>query len=151
MVYTQQVSGQGLGTPAGAYSQDLGRSDTAARQPTPQFPQQFPNPSFQRPLTAPPHAPSPYPAGVHPQGLEAPGPVSPPPSTPPYLLDPSLLRAARHLYRQFYEVHPDVVDRPMGIAINRYNYRGKLIFGKRPILLPQECLIPFEQIQSELY
>lgn len=131
----------------------------AAQQPVPQFPQQYPNSTFQRPVTAPhPVTPtqsystqSPYPAGVQPQGVDPYGAAPAQSSLPPYLMDPSLLRAARHLYRQFYEVHPDVVDRPLGIAINRYNYRGKLIFGKRPILLPQECLIPFEQIQSELY
>ncbi|MEB3273610.1 MAG: hypothetical protein ACO4CG_10585 [Prochlorothrix sp.] len=98
--------------------------------------------------------PSSYAAGGYAHGSDSGVAAGAYPSAPPpqssYLMDPSLLRAARHLYRQFYEVHPDVVDRPMGIAINRYNYRGKLIFGKRPILLPQECLIPLEQIQSEL-
>ena len=69
----------------------------------------------------------------------------------PNLLDPALLQAARHIYRSFYEAHPDVTQRPMGVALNRYNHRGKLIFGRKPILLPQECFIPFEQIQSELY
>lgn len=69
----------------------------------------------------------------------------------PSLIDPALLRAARQIYRQFYEAHPDVTDRPVGVAVNRYNYRGKLIFGKRPILLPQEFFIPFEQLQAELY
>jgi hypothetical protein len=69
----------------------------------------------------------------------------------PSLLDPSLLRAARQIYRGFYEVHPEVIQRPIGVAINRLNHRGKLIFGKKPVLLPQECFVPFEQIQAELY
>jgi hypothetical protein len=69
----------------------------------------------------------------------------------PNLFDPTLIRAARHLYRSFYEANPDVVQRPSGVALNRYNHRGKLIFGRKPILLPQECFIPFEQVQSELY
>ncbi len=83
------------------------------------------------------------------QKLEQP---SPSPYRPaPNLLDPSLLQAARHLYRSFYEANPDVVQRPSGVALNRYNHRGKLIFGRKPILLPQECFIPFEQVQAELY
>ena len=66
------------------------------------------------------------------------------------LLDPAILQAARHIYRTYYEVHPDEVQRPIGIAIDRYSYRGKLIFGQKPILLPKECFIPLNQIESGL-
>ncbi|WP_017711918.1 hypothetical protein [Prochlorothrix hollandica] len=127
MVHTQQP---------GANYQDLGRSDYAPSYPPPG------HPSIQAPAGTPGY-PAQYSYG-YPEAEPGAVPAS-------YLMDPSLLRAARHLYRQFYEVHPDVTDRPIGVAVNRYSYRGKLIFGKRPILLPQECLIPFEQIQSELY
>lgn len=81
------------------------------------------------------------------QRIEQPSPYRPAPN----LLDPALLQAARYLYRSFYEANPDVVQRPSGVALNRYNHRGKLIFGRKPILLPQECFIPFEQVQAELY
>lgn len=67
------------------------------------------------------------------------------------LLDPSLLRAARQIYRIYYEVHPDQTQRPYGIAIDRYTHRGKLIFRNRPILLPQECFIPLSQLEAEIY
>lgn len=67
------------------------------------------------------------------------------------LLDPSLIRAARQIYRTYYEVHPDVIQRPLGVAIDRYTLRGKLIFSGKPILLPQECFVPFSQIESELH
>lgn len=67
------------------------------------------------------------------------------------LLDPSLLQAARQIYRTYFEVHPDKVQRPIGVAIDRYSYRGKLIFGNKPILLPQECFVPLNQIESELH
>jgi hypothetical protein len=73
------------------------------------------------------------------------------PQGAPSLLDPTLLRAARHIYRSFYEANPDITQRPLGVALNRYNYRGKLIFGRKPVLLPQECFIPVEHIQAELY
>lgn len=67
------------------------------------------------------------------------------------LLDPALIRAARLIYTTYYEVHPGLVQRPLGVAINRFNYRGKLIFSGKPVLLPQECFVPFSQIESELY
>ncbi len=67
------------------------------------------------------------------------------------LLDPALLQAARTIYRTYYEVHPDQVQRPSGIAIDRFTHRGKLIFGGKPILLPQECFVPLNQIEAELY
>lgn len=66
------------------------------------------------------------------------------------LLDPELIKAARHIYRTFYEVHPEVMQRPIGVAIGRLNHRGKLVFGDKPVLLPQECFIPFSQIEPGL-
>ncbi|MEW5856560.1 MAG: hypothetical protein AB1861_04170 [Cyanobacteriota bacterium] len=69
----------------------------------------------------------------------------------PVLLDPSIVRAARQIYRTYSEVHPDRIQRPVGVAIDRYTYRGKLIFAGKPILLPQECFVPFSQIESEIY
>lgn len=69
----------------------------------------------------------------------------------PVLIDPALLRAARQIYRTYYEVHPDEIRRPLGVAIDRLNHRGKLIFKERPVLLPRECFVPFNQLESELY
>ncbi len=67
------------------------------------------------------------------------------------LLDPSLLQAARYIYRTYYEVHPDQVQRPLGVALDRFTHRGKLIFAGKPILLPQECFVPVNQIETDLY
>lgn len=69
----------------------------------------------------------------------------------PVLIDPTVIRAARQIYRTYYEVHPELIQRPLGVAINRFNLRGKLIFSGKPILLPQECFVPFSQIESELH
>ncbi|HEY9639469.1 MAG TPA: hypothetical protein V6C57_03240 [Coleofasciculaceae cyanobacterium] len=66
------------------------------------------------------------------------------------LLDPALLQTARQIYRTYYEVHPEQTRRPIGIAIDRINHRGKLIFGQKPILLPKECFVPLSQIESGL-
>ena len=67
----------------------------------------------------------------------------------PVLLDPGLLRAARQIYRNYYEVHPNMPYQPQGVAINKYNHRGKVIFSVKPILLPEECFVLFSQISSE--
>jgi hypothetical protein len=69
----------------------------------------------------------------------------------PQLLDPTLLRAARLLYRAYQEVHRERMDRPVGVAINRLTHRGQLIFRGKPILLFTESFVPFEQIESGLY
>lgn len=69
----------------------------------------------------------------------------------PMLLDPALLRAARQIYRTYYEVHPEITQRPYGVAIDRYTHRGKLIFRSKVILLPQESFVPFSQLEAEIY
>ncbi|NEO31242.1 MAG: hypothetical protein F6K36_12570 [Symploca sp. SIO3C6] len=69
----------------------------------------------------------------------------------PVLLEPSLLRAARQIYRTYCEVHPNLAQEPYGVAIDRHTHRGKLIFRSRPILLPQECFVPFSQLEAEIY
>jgi hypothetical protein len=66
------------------------------------------------------------------------------------LLDPSILHSAREIYRTYYEVHPDEVQRPLGVAIDRYSHRGKLIFNGKPVLLPKECFVPINQIEPGL-
>lgn len=66
------------------------------------------------------------------------------------LLDPALLQAARFIYRTYYEVHPDELQRPIGVALDRFNLRGKLIFGAKPILLPRECFVPLAQIEPDV-
>ncbi len=65
-------------------------------------------------------------------------------------MDPAILRAARAIYQSYCQVHVEEFPRPLGIAINRHNLRGELIFSQ-PILLPQECFVPFEQVEAGLY
>ncbi|WOD38481.1 hypothetical protein [Nodosilinea sp. E11] len=69
----------------------------------------------------------------------------------PTALNPALLKSARQIYRTYYEVHPDDVQRPIGIAISTKTHRGKLIFGGKPVLLPNECFIPISQIEPGLH
>ncbi|HIK45171.1 MAG TPA: hypothetical protein IGR64_09820 [Leptolyngbyaceae cyanobacterium M65_K2018_010] len=69
----------------------------------------------------------------------------------PAVLNPALLKSARQIYRTYYEVHPEDTQRPIGIAISTKTHRGKLIFGDRPVLLPNECFIPLNQIEPGLH
>ena len=94
-------------------------------------------------------------------GLQQPPFSSQPPAQPPAqpmaagplpaVLNPALLKSARQIYRTYYEVHPDDVQRPIGIAISTKTHRGKLIFGDRPVLLPTECFVPISQIEPGLH
>ncbi len=64
------------------------------------------------------------------------------------LLDPSLLRAARQIYLAYSQVHK-ISEKPvLGVAINPNNYRGQVILGTKPILLPYECFIGINQLKS---
>lgn len=65
--------------------------------------------------------------------------------------DPLLLRAARKIYKTYLDLHSQLVKHPLGVAINRNTYRGQLIFKERAILLPGECFVPLNQIESEVY
>ncbi|MGF1520523.1 MAG: hypothetical protein ACFCVB_22390 [Nodosilinea sp.] len=69
----------------------------------------------------------------------------------PPALNPALLKSARQIYRTYYEVHPEDVQRPIGIAISTKTHRGKLIFGDRPVLLPNESFVPISQIEPGLH
>jgi hypothetical protein len=69
----------------------------------------------------------------------------------PDLLDPNLLKSAREIYQTYCRFRPKFKKPPVGVAINKKNYRGQLLFTPRPILLPWENFIPMEQIQSEIY
>lgn len=67
------------------------------------------------------------------------------------VFNPALLKSARQIYRTYYEVHPDDLQRPIGVAISTKTHRGKLIFGEHPVLLPSECFIPLNQIEPGLH
>jgi hypothetical protein len=69
----------------------------------------------------------------------------------PELIDPALLSAGVDIYSLYCQINPDQDRRrqPIGIAMNKINYRGKLVFSSYPILLPQECFISIDQLESE--
>lgn len=65
--------------------------------------------------------------------------------------DPVLLQAARQLYYIYLEIPHLQTRRPLGVVINRETYRSLLIFKGTPILLPQECFVPLDYIESQQY
>lgn len=69
----------------------------------------------------------------------------------PALLDSSVLQAARLSYRLYRDGHVEQLRRPLGIAVSRVDHRSYLIFNQKPVLLPNECFVPFDQIESQLY
>ncbi len=67
------------------------------------------------------------------------------------LLDPELITAARKIYRTYCNLHSHLSKKPYGVAIDRDTYRGQLVFKEKPILLPGECFIQIDRIESEIY
>ena len=65
--------------------------------------------------------------------------------------DPSLVKAARNIYRSYCNLNIPADNKPMGIVINRDSHRGQLTFNAKPILLPRECFIPLKQIEADTY
>lgn len=68
----------------------------------------------------------------------------------PALLDSTVLEAARLSYRLYLEVHLEQLRRPLGVAVSRIDHRSYLIFNQKPILLPDECFVPFDHLESQL-
>lgn len=63
------------------------------------------------------------------------------------MIDPSIIRAARQIFRQYVDCYANQLPRPLGIAINRKNMSGKLIHTHL-VLLPQETFVPLEIIEA---
>jgi hypothetical protein len=65
------------------------------------------------------------------------------------LFDPALLRAAKDIYSFYCQINPDRDRRrqPIGVAMNKLDRRGKLIFSSYPILLPEEHFISVDQLE----
>ena len=74
-----------------------------------------------------------------------------PPHNSSGFFDPAILRSAKEIYYLYCQVQPDRDKRrqPIGVAINKLNHRGKLIFSSYPILLPEECFISTQQLETE--
>lgn len=60
-------------------------------------------------------------------------------------LDTPLLAAAQSIYNLYQQAH-GVSTTPAGVAVNRQTLRGYVIFNPQPVLLPQECFIPYHYL-----
>ncbi|NES81138.1 MAG: hypothetical protein F6K10_06865 [Moorea sp. SIO2B7] len=67
----------------------------------------------------------------------------------PVLIAPEILRIARQIYRTYYEINNQRTKQPIGIVVDRYTFRGHLIFSNKPVLLPWEYFVPLSQIESQ--
>jgi hypothetical protein len=65
----------------------------------------------------------------------------------PDFVSASVLTAARGIYYRYCRTHAEP-QRPFGVAIDRNTHRGHLIFTGKPILLPQECFVPLDDIEE---
>lgn len=62
-------------------------------------------------------------------------------------IDPIVLRAAKQVYRFYVDSYALQLPRPLGVAINRLDMNGKLVYSHL-ILLPQESFVPIEAIEA---
>lgn len=62
-------------------------------------------------------------------------------------LDPTIIHAARKVYRTYLSIYTQFPKRPFGVVLNKETFRGQLVFRERPILLPGEDFVPFNQIE----
>jgi hypothetical protein len=58
----------------------------------------------------------------------------------------SALRVAQEIYTSYCQTHPQP-RQPSGVAVDLDSYRGQLIFRSKPVLLPDECFVPFSEIE----
>ena len=72
------------------------------------------------------------------------------PAQMPMLIDPSILRAARHIYRLYNQAHHQSPKQPLGVAIDPESYRGHIILGRKPILLPREKFVSRQKIEAQV-
>ena len=63
----------------------------------------------------------------------------------PIVLSPVIVKAAKNIYQAYVDTHGSK-QTPLGVALNRYTFRGQLIFTGQPILLPHECFVPMRDI-----
>ncbi len=62
-------------------------------------------------------------------------------------IEPSILKGAKQIYRDYLDTHSSHLPRPLGVAINRLDMSGKLVY-KDAIFLPQESFVPIEILES---
>jgi hypothetical protein len=67
------------------------------------------------------------------------------------ILKPAIIRAARQIYQTYCRLHSELTKEPIGVAVNPKTHRGQLLFTEKPVLLPGECFVPMNELDSEIY
>jgi hypothetical protein len=64
--------------------------------------------------------------------------------------DPDVLKVAQEIYNFYCQMDTkrELYRQPIGVAMNKLTYRGKLIFSSHPILLPDECFVSIQQLEA---
>jgi hypothetical protein len=67
-------------------------------------------------------------------------------------VDPDLFSSAQEIYDYYCQINPDRERRrqPIGVAVNKHSHQGKLIFSSSPVLLPDECFISVQKMESNV-
>ncbi|WP_298614934.1 hypothetical protein [uncultured Thermosynechococcus sp.] len=60
-------------------------------------------------------------------------------------VDTPLLATAQSIYNLYQQVH-GAKTVPAGVVVNRQTLRGYVLFTSQPVLLPQECFIPYDHL-----
>ena len=64
-------------------------------------------------------------------------------------LDPTIIQAARKIYRAYLNIYTQLQKKPFGVVINCKTFKGQLVFKEQPILLPEEYFIPINIIEGK--
>ena len=65
------------------------------------------------------------------------------------VIDSGLENAARQIYLTYRRLRTKINEPPVGVAIHPKTHRGQLIFQKKPVLLPGECFVQLNRLESE--
>lgn len=65
-------------------------------------------------------------------------------------LDPTIIQAARGVYRAYLSLYSQIPKQPFGVVLNKKTFRGQLVFRDRPVLLPGEYFVPLNLIEAQV-
>ncbi|NJL82832.1 MAG: hypothetical protein HC890_07540 [Chloroflexaceae bacterium] len=64
-------------------------------------------------------------------------------------VEPTIVQAAQKIYQTYCQLQSRVIKQPLGIAIDPDTHRGQLVFRRRPVLLPGERFVKFEELSAD--
>lgn len=64
--------------------------------------------------------------------------------------DPTIIQAARRIYRTYLGIYSRIPKKPRGVVLDPETFRGQLVFKERPVLLPGECFVPLHHLEARM-